>query len=371
MARCLNCGKKSFFLKVNDRGLCAECEEQQRLASEAAERKRIEIERINRKIAAKNIYDELCDDYIRIKSFDNLSGEKELTEIINIAQHFCDLIDALVPTDEFEEVYWADCKDQPGKYSGAMHHTFGYTSTGHVYQKIKECGESVNRNLSYFRRTAEETRKFAIMIDSTPSIELGVVQGEKRKDISELKELKTKNVTTRTVMDSLADYIVIDVETTGLQAGRDEIIQLCAVKYLGFQPVEYVCTYVRPRVEISAAAKEVNGITEEQLKCAPRIEEVIDAFSKFIGETTPLVGHNILFDLKFLHYAGCSVLTTKRRYYDTLQLSKKVYDDCSYKLENLIREKLQLRASGAHDAKFDCFAAGSLFKHVCKIITNE
>ena len=95
------------------------------------------------------------------------------------------------------------------------------------------------------------------------------------------------------------------------------------------------------------------------------------SFSNFIGETATLVGHNIIFDLKFLHYAGCSVINSKRKYFDTLQLAKKAWKDGSYRLDNLMRDELQIQISGLHDAKYDCFATGALFSRLCKIITNE
>lgn len=180
--------------------------------------------------------------------------------------------------------------------------------------------------------------------------------------------INTTNITARTNYEAISDFIVIDVETTGLNAYKNEIIQLSAIRFRSFEPVDCFSTYIRPHKGLRDEAKKVNGITSEMVSSAPYIEEVSDSFREYIGTSLPLVGHNVLFDVKFLCNSGCISLKKKRKYYDTLTLSKKVFDSEKYSLDYLARRELFILRDNAHDAVSDCLTTGILFKHICDAI---
>lgn len=180
--------------------------------------------------------------------------------------------------------------------------------------------------------------------------------------------INTTNITARTNYETISDFIVVDVETTGLNAYRNEIVQLSAIRFRSFEPVDCFSTYIHPHNGLKDEAEKVNGITAEMVSTAPYIEEVSDSFREYIGTSLPLVGHNILFDVKFLCNSGCLSIKKKRKYYDTLTLSKKVFDSEKYSLDYLARRELLILRDNAHDAVSDCLTTGILFKHICDSI---
>lgn len=97
------------------------------------------------------------------------------------------------------------------------------------------------------------------------------------------------------------DYVVFDLETTGVSPLTDAIIEISAVKVRDGQIVDEFSTLVNPKRRIPYGASRVNGITDEMVADMPVFEEVLKDFIDFIGDDI-LVGHNIHeFDMKFIH----------------------------------------------------------------------
>lgn len=79
------------------------------------------------------------------------------------------------------------------------------------------------------------------------------------------------------------DYVVFDLETTGINQGRDAIIEISAVKVVGGAIVEEYSTLVNPKRHIPAGATAVNGITDGMVADAPEIGDAIRGFLEFTG----------------------------------------------------------------------------------------
>ena len=107
----------------------------------------------------------------------------------------------------------------------------------------------------------------------------------------------------RRLNDYLKDYVVFDLETTGINQNVDKIVEISAVKVCGHEIVGEYSTLVNPCMHIPAAATAVNGITDEMVADAPGIKEAVEGFVAFIGDSV-LVGHNIhTFDTNFIYDA--------------------------------------------------------------------
>ncbi|MBQ8684569.1 MAG: hypothetical protein IJ514_00140 [Clostridia bacterium] len=103
-------------------------------------------------------------------------------------------------------------------------------------------------------------------------------------------------------------FVVFDLETTGLNnnpaMGRmDKIIELGAVKIVNGEMKEKFSTFVACSDRLSGEIVKLTGITEDMLVGAPEIEKVIADFYKF-ADGAYLVGHNVTFDYRFVHYYG-------------------------------------------------------------------
>lgn len=171
--------------------------------------------------------------------------------------------------------------------------------------------------------------------------------------------LECKNVTKATPLKKIKDFIAIDTETTGLKAAGNDIIQLSAIKFENFEPVEIFSTYLKPRKSIPEEATKINGITDEMVADAPKFYQIINSLNKFIGDF-PLIAHNAPFDMKHLYANGLDSIENKI-VYDTLELSKKLIPDAySYKLKDIC-EQCCIYFDDAHNSDSDSLAAGLLF----------
>lgn len=166
------------------------------------------------------------------------------------------------------------------------------------------------------------------------------------------------------VKHSTADcnsFVALDFETTGLYVQSCEIIEIGAVKVLKGKMEETYQTLVKPEDNISSVITGITGITNDMVKDAPRISDVILKLKEFIGDL-PIVAHNARFDIKFLDY-NLAKIDEDREYsiYDTLALARKYFRGLpSYRL-TCLSDTLNLRQTTAHRALADAEAAARLY----------
>lgn len=153
-------------------------------------------------------------------------------------------------------------------------------------------------------------------------------------------------------------YVILDVETTGLNPSADKIIQLSAIKYdTTGQPIDSYDTYLNPGIPIPAAASKVNGITDRMVANAPLAEDIRDKFFDFLGDDL-LVGYNTTFDLKFIestfdgHFTGCP-------YVDALPIAREAFDLPNYKLKT-VAAYVGFKSSRFHNSLVDCEATAAV-----------
>ena len=162
------------------------------------------------------------------------------------------------------------------------------------------------------------------------------------KEVEYEKYIKYVNTTQRPT-----DFVVFDLETTGLSCTKNEIIEIGAIRFREGNPVEEFHTYVKPKKKISEKITSINGITNEMVSTAPSIEEVLPYFIDFIKEDV-LIAHNAPFDMGFIleNTYKFNYKKIKNKVIDTLSLSRKKVREYdfernrnlklgSYKLEEL------------------------------------
>lgn len=93
--------------------------------------------------------------------------------------------------------------------------------------------------------------------------------------------------------------IIFDFETTGLDPNHDQIIEIGAIKYVNFEPVDQFSTLISTQKYLSDTVQRLTGITPQMLAGMPKIHEVLTRFLNFI-EGSILVAHNASFDMSFL-----------------------------------------------------------------------
>ncbi len=160
------------------------------------------------------------------------------------------------------------------------------------------------------------------------------------------------------------EYVIFDVETTGLSPLKgDRLVEVAALKIKNLQPVNRFHSLINPERSISLAAFEVNRISDKMVMNAPRSFEILPSFLEFLGEAT-VVGHNIKFDLGFLHNElDLAGLPTKKKIQsvDTIRIARKVMPHLRryplwFVADSLgISERQKHRAMADVDLTFDVF----------------
>ncbi|NPV89370.1 MAG: DEAD/DEAH box helicase family protein [Firmicutes bacterium] len=161
----------------------------------------------------------------------------------------------------------------------------------------------------------------------------------------------------------MADYqdglVAIDIETSGLIPGRDEIIEVAAVKLSGGEPALEFHSLIRPMGELPRVITRITGLTSSDLEDAPEIEQVLPRFLDFVGGHT-LIAHNSGFDLGFIQAKLGQKMTNPSL--DTLELSRIVYPQAgSYRLAAITRW-LGLESDNYHRALDDARLTARLFQ---------
>ncbi len=163
--------------------------------------------------------------------------------------------------------------------------------------------------------------------------------------------------------------IAIDTETTGLDSGVDEILQVSIVDEDGF--VLFNC-YFKPRNHTEwADAEKVNHISPEMLTYAPDISAARTLISEILASAEKIIGYNTSFDLKFLEAAGV-VIPTDVEIVDVMQMFAEIKGDWSEVRSGLKWHKLTECAEycgyewegPAHDGLQDARATMFCYKQI-------
>ena len=121
------------------------------------------------------------------------------------------------------------------------------------------------------------------------------------------------------------DFTAIDIETTDRDLNRAELVEIAATRVRDGRIVDEFHSLVRPRVQISAGARNVHGYSEQDLETAPWFEDIWPAFRDFCGRDV-LVAHNGYgFDFPILRRMAKDLGDTPLSTYDTLVLARELH----------------------------------------------
>ena len=374
MAKCKQCGKFVLLSSSLKDDLCSNCYkivmEKQNLANEIEN----ELKEIQKTADIKKA-EEYFNKLTSYKALSKVSIENANIESIKTAIKSCDkFIDLL---ENISEVPYISDVISPkitiSKYS-SKHYIDGIGAV--VYDRANQlirfdCViEETKKEKEHLEKLLECSKSFENLLSSIKNVDISLSKPDSDYiyPLNEFPVIKTTNITARTSVSSLNHFVVIDVETTGLKPFENEIIQVSAIRFIGFEPVECFSTYIKPEKGLNEETKKINGITEKDVTNAPVFSEIIDSFCNFIGNKVPIIGHNIPFDINFLIDSGINPTAfLKRKIYDTLQLSKSQFSRIySYKLDNLSRLRLNIIRNDSHTATSDSLICGLLFKEICK-----
>ena len=156
-------------------------------------------------------------------------------------------------------------------------------------------------------------------------------------------------------------YVVFDLETTGLEAHKEEIIEIGACKIVDGRIDEIFATFVKPSKHISKEITDLTGIDDDLVKDAPTINYVMPDFYKFCHGAT-LVAHNIAFDISFIHNMSKKLsYNFDHPQMDTMEMARKIIPGLkNYKLGTIV-DYLGIVLDNAHRAVNDATATAKAF----------
>lgn len=161
----------------------------------------------------------------------------------------------------------------------------------------------------------------------------------------------------------MEDYIVLDLETTGLSCNKGaEIIEIGVTEINSGVIGKNYSRLVKPKMGIPENIAELTHIDNDMVKDAKSIEEVLPRLREFIGDKT-VICHNAKFDIKFLNfYLDKLGLKPLKKYICTLEMLKNTqsYRGTNNKLGTAC-QYYNIKLINAHRAYADTYATAQLF----------
>lgn len=163
-------------------------------------------------------------------------------------------------------------------------------------------------------------------------------------------------------------YVVIDLETTGLDLEKDELLELGAVRVIDGRVEETFSALLQIRGTIPAEITALTGITPDMAAEGELPASALERFWAFVGQS-PIVGHNLRFDRAFLGKASAEagIPVPRVPIVDTLALAgRRVRDVPDHRLETLAAY-FGIAAQGSHRALADCMTAFQVYEKLNEI----
>ncbi len=160
--------------------------------------------------------------------------------------------------------------------------------------------------------------------------------------------------------------VFLDVETTGLDAQKDRVIEVGLVKIDKNGKTETYSQLINPGFKISKEIRDLTGIKYKELTKAPFFDEVLPQLTELL-RVDLFVAHNAKFDYDFISSEFQRLQTPiSLPYIDTVKLAKAFYPNyLTYNLDSIIT-RLKLKIDKRHRALDDSQVLVSLYQRIMK-----
>jgi len=192
-------------------------------------------------------------------------------------------------------------------------------------------------------------------------------------DISKTNETAAADLTLQKVLRYRLDHdanlmktpiVIFDFETTGLDTRDDHIVEIGAIKYIDFKPVDEFSTLVTSPIPLSSTITALTGISNEMLEGQPEIGDVLPEFMSFFSGCL-LAAHNAEFDMGFLKSASQRLgYQIDWPCFCTLKLARVLLPQLESKNLDTLAKHYNLQFEARHRSVGDVKVTGSVLKHM-------
>lgn len=230
-----------------------------------------------------------------------------------------------------------------------------------IWNRICENTEDVGKAIMVYQASNEQGFDFEVIGSSWIPIDyegLKLIMRPKTIPKSNL-ERKDRDEHKR-VTD---DYVLIDLETTGIDPSRHEILEIGAIRVVNGEEKDIFERIIK--VKVPDEIIELTGITQEEADRGDEKEKVLIELKNFIKDSD-VVGYNIrMFDIRFLKkaYSECKIQFPIRKIVDVMDYVRWTFPNLeSYRLRDIARSlKIEVK-SEQHRAVVDCRICGEVYK---------
>lgn len=175
----------------------------------------------------------------------------------------------------------------------------------------------------------------------------------------------------KSLLEIVSNYVVLDLETTGLDPTWNEIIEIGAIRVRNHEIVETFSSLVKPDIPIDDFIASLTGITNEMVADAPAINAILPQLFDFVGNDI-VVGHNVNFDINFLYDNSlrCTGRGFTNDFVDTMRLSRRLFpEEAHHRLADL-ELRFNLHNENAHRAMSDVLLTKECYDYMRRHIVN-
>jgi len=168
------------------------------------------------------------------------------------------------------------------------------------------------------------------------------------------------------------EFSVLDVETTGLSARNNRVIEIGIVKVKNLKVTEKFTTLINPGCDIPYFITQFTGIGNSDVDYSPNFYDTAEEIEEFIGNSI-ISGHNLSFDEGFLRYEfirnGYEPLSNLN--VCTLKLARKILPSLKSKSLGSVSSHLKIKNKDAHRALSDAEVTAKILIKLIKILSKE
>ncbi|MFC4598980.1 PolC-type DNA polymerase III [Cohnella hongkongensis] len=169
-----------------------------------------------------------------------------------------------------------------------------------------------------------------------------------------------------------AEYVVFDIETTGLSVTDNKIIELAGVKMKNGQEIDRFETFINPHEPIPYNIQQLTNITDDMVRDAPELEPKLKEFIAFVGDAV-LVAHNAGFDIGFIQHAckRFGLPPVDNPVLDTLEVARYLHPTMKNHRLNTLAALYKVSLENHHRAIDDTVALGGILNGLLKDLQDR